>query len=313
MRIYKTRQLIADGDLPNPQPREDVDTLARRLAALSLSFASESIGELINQAVKQRLGPPGFLDLILRWELERQEERRIQQALKISHLPLGQTISNFDFAFQPSVKRSEIETLATCQWIADRRTVLLMGPPGVGKTHLAVALGARAIESGFSVAFRRVDELLYQLKKDAEVSPARLKHKKYNAASLLIVDEMGYEPLSREEANLLFRVINYRYGRGAIALTTNKTIACWPEMLAGDEVLATAILDRLLQACHVLNIRGRSYRLKDLEEDVRRRAEQAGAEDGIKAVDSPSEGPQTPETPPEADTGSPSLDEPESG
>ena len=126
----------------------------------------------------------------------------------------------------------------------------------------------RAIESGFSVCFTRTDELLHQLKKDAEISPARLKHKKYMASSLLIVDEFGYQTFDREESNLFFRVVNHRYQRGSIAITTNKGIASWPEVLAGDEVLAGAILDRLLHSATLLNIRGRSYRLRDLESEL---------------------------------------------
>ncbi len=108
---------------------------------------------------------------------------------------------------------------------------------GVGKTHLCVALGLRAIGNGFSVCFYRVDELLYQLKADADVSPARLKHKKYTALNLLILDEFGYQTLDRDRANQFFRFVNYRYQRGSIALTTNKGITSWPEVLAGDEVL----------------------------------------------------------------------------
>lgn len=126
----------------------------------------------------------------------------------------------------------------------------------------------RAIENGFSVCFYRVDELMYQLKQDMDVSPARLKHKKYMASNLLILDEFGYQPLDREAANLLFRVVNYRYQRGSIALSTNKGITSWPEVLGGDEVLAGAILDRLLHSATVLNIQGRSYRLRDMEASI---------------------------------------------
>jgi len=268
MRIDQTRKLLSAGILPSPAPTQDVDALRERLEALRLVFAAEALADLLSQAVKQEWNSATFLDELLRLELERQEERRIAQALRISHLPTGPTIANFDFAFQPSVSRSQIETLTTCQWIRDCQGLLLQGPPGVGKSHLAVGLGLRAIESGFSVCFYRVDELLHQLKKDADVSPARLKHKKYMASSLLILDEFGYQSLDREEANLFFRVVNYRYQRGAIAITTNKGIASWPEVLAGDEVLAGAILDRLLHAATVLNIQGRSYRLRDLEEKL---------------------------------------------
>ena len=268
MRIEQTRKLIAAGILPSPAATQDVDALRKRLDALRLSFAAEALGDLLTDAVKESLNCAAFLDALLRLELERQEERRIKQAIKISHLPTGQTVSNFDFAFQPSVSRSKIESLATCQWIAECRSLLVQGAPGVGKSHLVAALGLCAIETGFSVCFLRIDELLHQLKRDAEVSPSRLKHRKYMASSLLIIDEMGYQPFTREEANLFFRVVNYRYERGSTAITTNKGISEWPVMLADDEVLASAILDRLLHSAVVLNVQGRSYRLRELEQEL---------------------------------------------
>jgi DNA replication protein DnaC len=268
MRIEQTRKLFSIGVLPSPQPTQDIAGLQERLEALRLVFAAEQLNELVSTSVKEDWNATQFLDAMIRLELERQEERRVAQAIRISHLPTGPTLSNFDFAYQPSVSRSQIETLSTCQWIKEHHGLLLQGPPGVGKTHLSVALGLRAIENGFSVSFYRVDELMYQLKQDIDVSPARLKHKKYMASNLLILDEFGYQPLDRDEANLLFRVVNYRYQRGSIALTTNKGITSWPEVLAGDEVLASAILDRLLHSASVLNIQGRSYRLKDMEANL---------------------------------------------
>jgi len=254
--------------LPTPQPTQDIAGLQERLEALRLVFAAEQLNDLVSTSVKEDWNATQFLDAMIRLELERQEERRVAQSIRISHLPSGPTLSNFDFAYQPSVSRNQIETLSTCQWIREHHGLLLQGPPGVGKTHLSVALGMRAIENGFSVSFYRVDELMYQLKQDGDVSPTRLKHKKYMASNLLILDELGYQPLNREEANLLFRVVNYRYQRGSIALTTNKGITSWPEVLAGDEVLASAILDRLLHSASVLNIQGRSYRLRDMEANL---------------------------------------------
>lgn len=273
MRIQQTRRLHAAGILPSPPPCEDVAALCERLTALRLIFAAESIEDLLQTAVKSNQSFAAFLDTLLRLELERQEERRVAQAIRISHLPTGPTIANFDFAFQPSVSRTQIETLGTGQWIRAGGSLLLQGPPGVGKTHLAVALATRAIETGFSVSFYRADELLHQLRKDAELSPARLKHRKYMSSNLIVLDEFGYEQLDRQAANLLFRVVNYRYGKGSsIAITTNKGIGQWPSIMADDEVLAGAILDRLLHNATVLNIQGRSYRLKELDAQLRARA-----------------------------------------
>jgi hypothetical protein len=130
--------------------------------------------------------------------------------------------------------------------------LLIRGPPGVGKTHLAVALGVRAIENGFSVAFHRLEDLLAALKRDADVSPQRLRQRKHMNTALLVIDEVGFEPMTRQEASLFFRLVSYRYGRGSMLITTNKGVVEWPAVLAGDEVLATAILDRLLHRCHVL-------------------------------------------------------------
>ena len=270
MKTSRSEALRAENVLPAPQPALDLEALRGELSALDLHFASANLSDQLTTAVKENWGPPVFLERLLSIELERREERRIRVGLKLSGLPTGQTITNFDFAFQPAVERSKIEALATCTWLKEKQSLLILGPAGVGKTHLAVALGVKAIECGFSVVFYRLDELLHALRKDAEISPTRLRGKKYMNTALVIVDEMGFQPLTRAEANLLFRMVSHRYQRGSLCLTSNKGIKDWPEMLAGDEALAMAILDRLLHASHVLNIRGRSYRLRDLEDTLKR-------------------------------------------
>lgn len=246
----------------------DVDRSRERLDRLGLSYAAEALPDALSRSVKQSIVPQAFLDELLDAELSAREERRIRTALKLSNLPTGQTLADFDFAFQPAIERSRVETLATGAWIRAAETLLIQGPPGVGKTHLAVGLGLKAIEQGFSAQFYRFNELLVALKADAESSPTRLRRKKYLNTALLIIDELGFEPMDRAEASLFFRLVTYRYGRGSILITTNKSVRDWSELLAGDEALTTAILDRLLHKAHVFNIKGRSYRLRDLEQTL---------------------------------------------
>lgn len=247
------------------QKAMDLDRTVGMLTHLGLGYAADQLPTLMSEAVKGDLMPHTLLDRLLASEVERREERRIKTSLKLSGLPTGQTLANFDWSFQPSIERHQVETLATCAWVRDHATVLLQGPPGVGKTHLGIALGVRAVEQGFSVAFYRLEDLLQSMKKDVDIPSRRLRGKKYLKVALLVIDEVGFQPMTRQEASLFFRLVSYRYQRGATLITTNKSVKDWPEVMAGDEVMTTAILDRLLHKCHVLNIRGRSYRLRDLD------------------------------------------------
>ena len=250
------------------QPKIDLDATQARLQRLGLDHAAERLSDFVTDAIKHEISASAFLDQLLDAELQLRDERRIRTSLRLSGLPTGLTLGNFDFAFQPSIERSRIDALATYAWLRAKETLLIQGPPGVGKTHLAVSLGVKAIENGFSVLFHRLDELLALMRKDADLPPTRLRRRKYLNVALLIIDEMGFESMNRLEASLFFRLVAYRYGRGSILITTNKGIRDWPELLAGDEILATAILDRLLHRSHVLNVKGRSYRLRDLETEV---------------------------------------------
>ena len=248
--------------------RLDIDATRDRLVTLGLTHGAEQLEPMLSDAVKEAIAPHAFLDQLLEIEHQGRESRRVKTALRLSSLPTGLTLSGFDFGFQPAIERSRIETLATCAFVRAAETVLIQGPPGVGKTHLAVGLGVKAVEHGFSAQFYRFDELKLEMKGDAHLPPARLRRRKYLNASLLIIDELGFEPMSRDEASLFFRLVTYRYGRGSILITTNKSVRDWTELLAGDEALTAAILDRLLHRAHVLNIKGRSYRLRDLEQTL---------------------------------------------
>jgi DNA replication protein DnaC len=246
-------------------PHLDIDTTREKLVQLGLAHAAEALAEELSEAVKQNRPAHQVLERLLAREVQQRDERRIKTSLKLSGLPPGMTLGNFDFSFQPSIERRQIETLATCAFVRDQMTLLVQGPPGVGKTHLCVGLGVKAIEHGFSVAFYRLEELLHEMRQDAGVAPQRLRRKKYFNVSYLVVDEVGFEPMNREDASLFFRLVSYRYRRGSTAITTNKSVKDWPGILAGDEAMAAAILDRLLHKSVVLNVRGRSYRLQELE------------------------------------------------
>lgn len=255
--------------IPTPprrsSPTVTLDPIAEKLATVGLDYPASCLPELLEEATREKLTPLAFLDHLLTRQLERKDERRVSTMLKLSGLPPGKTLEDFDWTFQPRADRRQIEALATCSYLREKTNVLFLGPPGVGKSHLATALGVKAVKNGFSVAHFVLDDLMHVLRADAAIPPARLRAKRYFNCGLLIIDEIGFRPLDRTEANLFFRLVSARYERGSIVLTSNKHVRDWPEIFAGDEILTTAILDRLLHHVHIIHIDGRSYRLRDLD------------------------------------------------
>lgn len=258
-----TRPSAAPSRPPSPGSTT-LDPVMAKLTTLGLEYPATALPELVEQAARDALSPLAFLDLLLTGQLERKDERRITTMLKLSGLPPGKTLEDFDWGFQPKADRRQIEALATCQYLREKTNVLFLGPPGVGKSHLGTALGVKAIKNGFSVAHFVLDDLMHVLKADAATPPARLRARRYVNAGLLIIDEIGFRPLDRLEANLFFRLVSLRYERGSLLLTSNKHVRDWPEIFAGDEILTTAILDRLLHHVAVVHIDGQSYRLREL-------------------------------------------------
>ncbi len=247
-----------------PSGTTTLDPVVTKLAALGLAYPASALPELLEQAAREDLSPLAFLDLLVSSQLERKDERRVTTMLKLSGLPPGKTLEDFDWGFQPKADRRQLDTLAKCQYLREKTNVLFLGPPGVGKSHLAAALGVKAIKNGFSVAHFVLDELMHVLKADAAITSARLRARRHFNCGLLIIDEIGFRPLDRMEANLFFRLVSTRYERGSMLLTSNKHVRDWPEIFAGDEILTTAILDRLLHHVAVVHIDGQSYRLREL-------------------------------------------------
>ena len=232
------------------------------MEGLGLTTAVEILDGTLDAAASKQLPYPDMLAALLGVEVAARRERYLTTRTRLAHLPFHRTLEQFDFSFQPSIDERQVKELAALAFVAEATNLLLLGPPGVGKTHLAVALALRSIENGYGAYFVCAYDLMEDLRKARTEHRLDRRMRVYLAPKVLIVDEFGIWPYDRESATAFFSLVSARYERGSIILTSNKGFAEWGEML-GDTVIATAILDRLLHHSHVLNIRGESYRLKD--------------------------------------------------
>ena len=242
---------------------ELVSTRIRASAAkLGLTHLAECLTDHLKRADAASIGYLDFLDLILEEELAIREERRLRHSLRLSKMPHYKTLDDYDFSFQPELDPRKVRDLATLTFVEAKANVTLLGPPGVGKTHIAVALAVAACRAGYSVHFTTLDDMVRQLKAADAIGRLATKLRTYLRPHVLVLDEVGYQPLARDEANLVFQIISKRYEKGSVLLTSNKAFSEWGQVF-DDEVLATAILDRLLHHCDVIAINGPSYRLKN--------------------------------------------------
>jgi DNA replication protein DnaC len=231
------------------------------LGRLRLGRIVDQLDALLSDAARGEPTYLDFLDAILREEVGAKQRKRIAMGIQIAHFPAVKTLEDFDFKFQPSVDQKLVRELAVGRYVANAENVLIFGPPGVGKTHLAIGLGRAAVEAGYTVLFTSATALLGALSKAETEGQLAERLAFYAKPKLLVVDELGYLPFEKRSAHLFFQLVARRYEKGSMIITTNQLVTQWGTVF-GDEVLAAAILDRLLHHSFTLMIQGESYRLK---------------------------------------------------
>jgi DNA replication protein DnaC len=255
------------------------DVIRSMLADLKMPGSLEAIDGILAEIDGGHLAATEAINRLLSAQITLRNNRRLKAAMRSSRLPVVKTLESFDFSFQPSIKRQQIESLHELGFIDRKENVVLLGPPGVGKTHLAISLAIAAAQRGRRVYYGTLIDLITSLQEAQAAGQLTRRLAVLTHPALLVVDEIGYLPIDHSGAVLFFQLMNRRYETASTVLTSNKGFEEWGEIL-GDDVMAAALIDRLLHHCHLVNIRGNSYRMREhtelyraLQSDVESSAE----------------------------------------
>lgn len=237
------------------------DRLRSMLADLKMPGSLEALDAILQGVDGGAMTAAEALEQLLSAQISLRNNRRLQAAMRSSRLPAVKLLSDFDFSFQPSIKREQIESLHELGFVERKENVIFLGPPGVGKTHLAISLAIATAQSGRRVYYGTLADLITSLEEAQASGRLGQRMKVLTHPAVLVVDEIGYLPVSRTGAMLFFQLMSRRYEHASTILTSNKSFEEWGEIF-GDEVMAAALIDRLLHHCHILSIRGNSFRMR---------------------------------------------------